>query len=132
MIPFLFPGAWPHEVIERNFRYYAPLTDHGSSLSPCVHAAIAADIGLKEEADRYWDETLNLDLQNLMRNTSLGIHLGCIGGTWQALVFHFLGLRQESGPLIQRRNGDTVQFPLGSHNILLRPMSAPALTKGMA
>ncbi|MGZ3689663.1 MAG: hypothetical protein ACXVBW_15270, partial [Bdellovibrionota bacterium] len=33
------------------------------------------------------------DLRNLMKNTALGIHIGCIGGTWQALVFHLLGFR---------------------------------------
>ncbi|MGK5083206.1 hypothetical protein WDW37_07850 [Bdellovibrionota bacterium FG-1] len=90
MIPFLFPGVWPKDVLEKNYRYYSLITDHGSSLSPGVHAAIAADLGLKQEAEHYWDESLNLDLQNLMQNTSLGIHLGCMGGTWQALFFHFL------------------------------------------
>ena len=42
MIPFLFPDAFPPDVLRANYRYYERLTDHGSSLSPSVHAAIAA------------------------------------------------------------------------------------------
>lgn len=92
MIPFLFPDVWPEEILRANFLYYEPLTDHGSSLSPSVHAAIAGQLGLAEIAKGYWDTSLNLDLSNLMRNTSLGIHLACMGGTWQSLVLHSLGV----------------------------------------
>lgn len=93
MLPFLFPDAFSRQVVEANYRYYEPITDHGSSLSPCVHAAIAARIGYNADAERYWENALYLDLLNLMCNTSLGIHLGSIGGVWQALVFHMLGIR---------------------------------------
>ncbi|MCM2279545.1 MAG: hypothetical protein NDJ89_15825 [Oligoflexia bacterium] len=91
MIPFLFPKAYPVELVRANYRYYERITDHGSSLSPSIHSAIAARIGELDEAGRYWQAGLNLDLQNLMKNTSLGFHAACAGGTWQSLVFHFLG-----------------------------------------
>lgn len=92
MIPFLFPNAFAKPVLLANYQYYEPITDHGSSLSPCVHAAIAARCGLQEQATRYWEQSLDFDLMNLMKNTALGIHSGCIGGTWQALIFHMLGV----------------------------------------
>ncbi len=101
MLLHVFPDAFPREIVEANYRYYEPLTDHGSSLSPGIHAAIAARLGLREEAERYWRESLWLDLSNSMSNSALGIHPACMGATWQALVFGFLGVRfGEAGPVI--------------------------------
>jgi trehalose/maltose hydrolase-like predicted phosphorylase len=99
MLPFLFPDAFSDEVVAANYRYYEPLTDHGSSLSPAVHAAIAARLGLTEDAERYWKQSLWLDLQNGMDNSMLGVHAAAMGGTWQAFVFGLLGVRfSEDGP----------------------------------
>ena len=99
MLLFLFPDAFPTEVVEANYRYYEPITDHGSSLSPGIHAAIAARLGLRSDAERYWRESLWLDLSNGMGNSALGIHPACMGATWQALVFGFLGVAfTDDGP----------------------------------
>jgi trehalose/maltose hydrolase-like predicted phosphorylase len=118
MIPFLFPDAWPREIVEKNFRYYAPITDHGSSLSPGVHAAVAADLGLEAEADRYLEECLCLDLDNLMHNTALGIHVGNIGASWQAIVLHYLGARWREGRL-RRGELHPPLLPRGVREILV-------------
>jgi alpha,alpha-trehalose phosphorylase len=100
MLLHLFPDAFTRDVIAANYRYYEPKTDHGSSLSPPVHAAVAARLGLREDAERYWRESLWLDLSNVMSNSALGIHPACMGATWQALVFGFLGVRfTDAGPL---------------------------------
>lgn len=90
MLPLLFPEHFPRRVLAANYHYYEPLTDHGSSLSPAVHAAIAARLGLRADAERYFRESLWLDLSNNMSNSALGLHPACMGGTWQALVFGFL------------------------------------------
>lgn len=104
MLPLLFPDAFSDEVVAANYGYYEPLTDHGSSLSPAVHAAIAARIGLPEDARRYWKQSLWLDLTNAMDNSMLGVHAAAMGGTWQALVFGFLGVRfTEAGPQLDAR-----------------------------
>jgi beta-phosphoglucomutase family hydrolase len=100
MLLHLFPEAFPREVVAANYRYYEPITDHGSSLSPGIHAAVAARLGLREDAERYWRESLWLDLSNVMANSALGVHPACMGATWQALVFGFLGVRfTEAGPV---------------------------------
>lgn len=100
MLLHLFPEAFSREVLAANYRYYEPITDHGSSLSPGIHAAVAARLGLREEAERYWRESLWLDLSNSMGNSALGVHPACMGATWQALVFGFLGVRFEAaGPV---------------------------------
>ena len=99
MLLHLFPEAFSREVVAANYRYYEPITDHGSSLSPGIHAAVAARLGLGEDAERYWRESLWLDLSNTMGNSALGVHPACMGATWQALVFGFLGVRfTEAGP----------------------------------
>lgn len=99
MLLHLFPEAFSPEVVAANYRYYEPITDHASSLSPAIHAAIAARLGLREDSERYWRESLWLDLSNTMGNSSLGVHPACMGATWQALVFGFLGVRfADAGP----------------------------------
>lgn len=95
MLPFLFRNRFSKRELAANFRYYEPLTDHGSSLSPSVHATIAAWIGDLKAAHRYFNQSLELDLFNVMKNTALGIHAACMGGTWQALVFGLLGVQIE-------------------------------------
>lgn len=97
MLPLLFPTEFTDEIVAANYRYYEPLTDHGSSLSPSVHAAIAARIGLQDDAERYWKQSLWLDLSNAMNNSMLGVHAAAMGGTWQALVFGLLGIRFNHG-----------------------------------
>jgi len=74
MLLHLFPEAFPREVVAANYRYYEPITDHASSLSPGIHAAIAARLGLRGDAERYWRESLWLDLSNTMGNSTLGVH----------------------------------------------------------
>lgn len=104
MLPLLFPEAFSDEIVAANYLFYEPLTDHGSSLSPSVHAAIAARIGLTEDAQRYWTQSLWLDLSNEMNNSMLGVHPAAMGGTWQALVFGFLGVRfSDAGPQADAR-----------------------------
>lgn len=101
MLLHLCPDLFPEDVVTANYHFYEPRTDHGSSLSPPVHAAIAARIGEREPAWRYWRQALWFDLGNLMGNGALGIHPACMGAVWQALVFGFLGVRFEhNGPQI--------------------------------
>lgn len=47
---FLYYENFDRETILRNFRFYEPRTVHESSLSPFVHAILAAWIGDTEEA----------------------------------------------------------------------------------
>ncbi|SMP75234.1 HAD-IA family hydrolase [Noviherbaspirillum suwonense] len=118
MLPLLFPESFSDEAVAANYRYYEPITDHGSSLSPAVHAAIAARIGLRDDAERYWKQSLWLDLSNAMDNSMLGVHPAAMGGAWQALVFGFLGMRfSDAGP--QPRPDAQQRLPFGWKGIAL-------------
>jgi len=102
MLPYLFPERFSTAILSANYRYYEPRTDHGSSLSPAVHAALAARLGLHAHAVAYWRRGLWLDLSNTMGNGALGVHAACMAGAWQALVFGFLGIRfDDNGPIVE-------------------------------
>ena len=87
------------ETIARNFNFYEPLTVHESSLSPCVHAILAADIGAYDKAVELYHRTARLDLDNVNNDTEDGLHITSMAGSWMALVKGFAGMRTETGVL---------------------------------
>ncbi|HEU5413364.1 MAG TPA: glycosyl hydrolase family 65 protein [Candidatus Angelobacter sp.] len=82
------------EVRKANFLYYEPRTAHGSSLSPSIHALLAARLGEIKLAQRYLQQSAEIDLSNNMGNAAGGVHAAAIGGLWQAVVFGFAGLQR--------------------------------------
>ncbi len=76
----------------RNFDYYDPITTGDSSLSACVQAMAAAQIGYEELAVEYFRENLFVDLADTHGNASDGVHVASSGGTWGTVVFGFAGL----------------------------------------
>ena len=94
----LFGDRYPGAVQETNFRYYEPLTVHDSSLSPPVHALLAARLGDLETAVRYLAEASTLDLDFEQGVTAAGgVHIATLGGIWQALVLGFAGMTVAGG-----------------------------------
>ncbi|WP_206506529.1 glycoside hydrolase family 65 protein [Streptomyces chrestomyceticus] len=77
----------------RNFAYYEPLTVRDSSLSACVQAVVAAEVGHLRLAYDYLGEAALMDLQDLENNTRDGLHTASLAGTWIALVAGFGGMR---------------------------------------
>jgi len=88
------------ETKKRNFDFYEPLTVHESSLSPCVHAILACELGYREKAYEMYLRTARLDLDNYNNDTEDGLHITSMAGTWMAVVQGFGGLRVEDGVLI--------------------------------
>ncbi len=82
----------PPEVRKANFDYYEPRCGHGSSLSPAIHALVAARLGDTARAEHYFRQAAEIDLADTMGNAAGGIHAGTLGGLWQAVVFGFAGL----------------------------------------
>ena len=77
---------------------FEPRCLHDSTLSFATHALFAAQNGLDEAAERYFSKALWLDLRDVMSNTGKeGLHLACLGETWQAAVFGFAGLHLADG-----------------------------------
>lgn len=88
---------FPLEVVQANYDYYEPRTEHGSSLSPSVHALVASKAQHREEAYRYFIEASTIDLYNASKKVLSGgsflggIHTAAAGGVWLILVRGFGG-----------------------------------------
>jgi len=92
MLVLLLWERLPPEVRKANFEYYEPRCGHGSSLSPAIHALVAARLGDVARAERYFRQASEIDLSDNMGNAAGGVHVGALGGLWQAAVFGFAGL----------------------------------------
>jgi trehalose/maltose hydrolase-like predicted phosphorylase len=94
-----FGDAFSAEDAARNVDYYERRTVRDSSLSACVQAVLAAQVGHLELAHDYTYEAATIDLLDLHHNTRDGVHIASLAGTWIALVVGFGGLRAgEIGP----------------------------------
>jgi alpha,alpha-trehalose phosphorylase len=96
---FLLGDVFPAEAKKCNFEFYDPLTTGDSSLSSCVEAIIAAQIGDMEKAIRYGMAALLMDLADVGGNVKDGCHIASMGGTWMTLVYGFGGMRDNDGTL---------------------------------
>ncbi|MYL32274.1 glycoside hydrolase family 65 protein [Pontibacillus yanchengensis] len=87
------------EEKKRNFYFYEPMTVHESSLSPCVHSILAAEIGETEKAYEMYVRTARLDLDNYNNDTEDGLHITSMAGSWLSIVHGFAGMRVMNGSL---------------------------------
>lgn len=87
------------EQIRENFDFYEPMTVHESSLSPCVHAILAARLGYKQKAYEFYLRTARLDLDDYNNDTEDGCHITSMAGTWLSVTKGFGGLRVRDGKL---------------------------------
>lgn len=90
---YMFTEAFDAEHKARNFAYYEPLTVRDSSLSACIQATLAAEVGHLRLAYDYLGEAALMDLADLENNTRDGLHIASLAGSWFALVCGFGGMR---------------------------------------
>jgi len=95
MVQYLLHDHYSEEVIRANYNYYNLRTDHtyGSSLGPSIQAIVACMMGYPEDAYEHFIRAARADLRDVRGNAGDGIHGASAGGTWQAVVFGFGGLR---------------------------------------
>jgi alpha,alpha-trehalose phosphorylase len=121
---FLLGDAFPSEVKKYNFDFYDPLTTGDSSLSSCVEAIIAAQIGDTDKAIRYGMAALLMDLADVGGNVKDGCHIASMGGTWMMLTYGFGGMRDDDGTLSfwphrAPEENATLRFPITYRGQLL-------------
>ena len=97
MMLSLFKDRYSNEVKKANWEYYEPRTEHGSSLSSCAYAMVAAEAGNQDLAYKYFLKTAKIDLEAKYRvyvGTIFmgGSHPAANGGAWMTAVFGFAGL----------------------------------------
>lgn len=90
---YFFEDRYDTDTIRRNFDFYEPRTVHESSLSPCVHAILAAKLGDEKRAYEFYLRTSRLDLDDYNNDTEDGCHITSMAGTWMSVVEGFGGMR---------------------------------------
>jgi maltose phosphorylase len=121
---YLFEDEFTTEEIKRNFEFYEPMTVHESSLSPCVHAILAAKVGMKDKAYEMYVRTARLDLDDYNDDTEDGLHITSMAGTWMSVVKGFAGQRVQNGMLTLNpyipQQWKSYSFRIGYRGALLR------------
>jgi alpha,alpha-trehalose phosphorylase len=117
LVMFLLGNAFSVEAKKRNFEFYDPLTTGDSSLSSCVEAIIAAQVGDTEKAIRYGMAALLMDLADVGGNVKDGCHIASMGGTWMMLTYGLGGMRDYDGilsfwPRRAPEDNAVLRFPL--------------------
>ncbi len=97
LVPFFFGSEFSLEEKRVNYEYYEPRCMHESSLSPCIHSILAAELGKEDDAYRYFGQATRLDLDDYNRNTWEGLHTTSMAGAYMNIVYGFGGLRSD-GP----------------------------------
>lgn len=98
---YLLQDEFTVEQMRHAYDFYEPMCLHYSSLSYNTHSILATKIGRERQAYDYFMKAAGLDLDDLREATKDGLHAAALGGTWQTLVFGFLGMRIE---------GDCIHF----------------------
>ena len=94
----LFKDRYSEKIKKANWKYYEPRTEHGSSLSACAYAMVAADIGKLDRAYNYFLKTARIDIAAEYKTYVGTIFIGgshpaANGGAWMTAVFGFGGVR---------------------------------------
>ncbi|MCL2003663.1 MAG: glycoside hydrolase family 65 protein [Oscillospiraceae bacterium] len=100
----LFPALFSDETVERNWRYYEPRTEHGSSLSACMHALTACCFGRPDLAWEHFIKSASIDLAGGGKHWAGEIYIGgthpaANGGAWMIAVLGFAGLSVRDGEI---------------------------------
>jgi alpha,alpha-trehalose phosphorylase len=130
---FLLNHEFSLEAKRRNFAFYDPLTTGDSSLSSCIEAIVALEVGEFDKAVTYMRAALLMDLADVGGNVTDGCHIASMGGTWMAFVYGFGGLRDYDGMLSFRPQRppearSSLRFPLTFRGRTLHVEIAPDAT----
>jgi len=96
---YFFENDFTEEQHKKHFEYYEPMTVHESSLSPCVHAILAAKLGMTDKAYEMYLRTSRLDIDDYNNDTEDGLHITSMAGTWMSITKGFGGMRVKNGVL---------------------------------
>ena len=98
----LFPDDYSEEEVLRNWAYYEPRTEHGSSLSACMYALTACRTGRPDDAWDLFLRTAAIDMTGGGKQWAGEIYIGGThpasnGGAWMIAAIGFAGLRMKNG-----------------------------------
>jgi maltose phosphorylase len=97
---YFFSQDYSLDEKRANYEFYETRTIHESSLSPSLHAILAAELGKLDEAYTFFAYGARMDLDNYNRNTDQGLHVTSAAGVWASMIFGFGGMRTDGDVLI--------------------------------
>ncbi|MBY8911491.1 glycoside hydrolase family 65 protein [Bacillus sp. YC2] len=125
---YLFNDRFTLEEKRRNFEFYEPMTVHESSLSPSVHAVLAAELHMEKKALELYKRTVRLDLDNYNHDTEEGLHITSMTGSWLVIVQGFAGMRVANETLsfapFLPKEWDSYSFNINYRGRLINIMAA--------
>ena len=94
---YLFNDQYDKEIMKKNWDYYEPRTEHGSSLSASMYALIACLISNPEYAYPLFMKSATVDLTGESKEYAGDIYIGgthpaASGGAYLTAVYGFAGL----------------------------------------
>lgn len=115
----LFPHDFSKDIMERNWKYYEPRTEHGSSLSACMYAMLACRCEMPDKAYPFFLKSANADLADGGKEWAGlvyigGTHPAAAGGAYMTAIEGFAGIHIENGELRAEphlpKNWSSMQF----------------------
>ncbi len=96
----LFRTRFSSRIKKVNWEYYEPRTEHGSSLSACAYAMVAAEFGNLDFAYKYFLKTAKIDLEAKYKVYVGSVFMGgshpaANGGAWMTAVLGFGGIEAD-------------------------------------
>ncbi len=93
----LFRTEYPKEILRKNWEYYEPRTEHGSSLSACMYALLACRFGEPKRAFPFFLKSARADLDGGGKQWAGSVYIGgthpaAAGGAWMTAVEGFGGI----------------------------------------
>lgn len=100
----MFKNDYSQEVMKKNWEYYEPRTEHGSSLSACMYSLLSCYIGNPEAAYPLFIKSAKADLLPGGKEWAGLIYIGGThpaseGGAWIVAVKGFAGIEIKDGKL---------------------------------
>lgn len=100
----MFPEDFSDEVKWKNWCYYEPRTEHGSSLSACMYSILACTCGHPDEAYPFFLKSAQADLQGGGKEWAGDIYIGgthpaAAGGAYMTAIYGFGGLTFADGKI---------------------------------
>lgn len=103
----MFREDYSTELMEKNWEYYEPRTEHGSSLSACMYSLLACCMGKTDYAYPLFMKSARADLipgckEWIGPQYIGGTHPASEGGAWIVAVNGFAGISVENDKLVCR------------------------------
>ncbi|HCD46325.1 MAG TPA: kojibiose phosphorylase [Lachnoclostridium sp.] len=100
----LFSEEYAADTLYKNWTYYEPRTEHGSSLSACMYSMLACKCGMADKAYPFFIKSARADLGDGGKQWAGLIYIGgthpaASGGAYMTAAEGFAGLRIEDGEL---------------------------------